>query len=969
MSETNLESRVIVFAPVANDANAMAGMLRQNGVSAVIAGSAPQCRTLMEGGAGALLLTEEALRELRAERTMELLRRQPPWSELPLLILTSGRAARLADLLESTAAAAGSITLLQRPVASALLLRSVRVALSARARQYQVRQLLADQAARQQELETAKTTLERELQRRREAEAALGKWAEQDSEPERFPRWVRYAGAAAALIFAVAVRQAFQAEVQNRLPFVTLFGTVAITVWFAGFWPAVGVALLGYVGCAWLFVPHAELLTATDVYAFVLYAVGIALILAIGLAMRRAHAQARANARMAIERQRHAERALAERDRAEARARELDERLRVAVKNSRFVLAQCDADLRYRWIHNPHPDFPQAIGRRDDELDRGRGALELMALKRRVLDFGQGATGDITIEGPTEARSYAVVAEPLRDAAGRVVGVTTAALDVTDRKRAEDALRESEARARAQAVELEAVYESSPLGLSVLDTDLRFRRINRRLAELNGRSVAEHIGRRVEEIVPGVAEQAAAALRQVLATGQAVRVELRGATPSVPGEERIWDEHWAPLRNDKGEIVGCVVVVEEVTARRRYEEAVRESEERFRAMADNVPQLVWMARPDGRVFWFNRRWYEFTGATPEEMGREEQLDALMHPQHRDRVRHGFMAAVAQDRPWEETHPILGKDGRYRWFLSRAVPIKDADGRTTLWFGTNTEITVLRETQDALREAQRQVRQYAAGLEQTVAERTARLQETVQELEAFSYSIAHDMRAPLRSMIGYADILNEEHGGNLDDTARDYLRRITVSARRLDRLIQDVLNYSRIVREELPLEPVDAGQLVREVVEGYPNLAAARAAIAIDPGLPAVLGNRAALGQVYSNLLDNALKFVPPGVTPAVRVYAEPGAAPRADGRGEWVRLCVEGNGIGVDPKVRARMFQMFQRFTRAGLYEGNGMGLAIARKAVDRMGGVIGVEPAAERGTRFWFILPMAPATPAAEWE
>lgn len=266
---------------------------------------------------------------------------------------------------------------------------------------------------------------------------------------------------------------------------------------------------------------------------------------------------------------------------------------------------------------------------------------------------------------------------------------------------------------------------------------------------------------------------------------------------------------------------------------------------------------------------------------------------------------------------------------------------------------------LARQRDELREAQLKVREYAEGLERTVAERTAKLTEMVQELEAFSYTIAHDMRSPLRSMVGYAEILCDEHAAAIDPEAGEYLRRIRTSALRLDRLIQDVLRYSRIVRQELPLQPVPLRELVEEVIEGYPNLAAVREHVNVAPDLPTVSANKAALTQVLSNLLDNAVKFVVPGRAPVVRISAEP-AEPPADAvpsEHGWVRIRIEDEGIGIEPAARDRLFQMFQRLNRPGDYEGTGIGLAIVRKAIDRMGGDVGVESAPGRGTCFWFIL------------
>lgn len=249
------------------------------------------------------------------------------------------------------------------------------------------------------------------------------------------------------------------------------------------------------------------------------------------------------------------------------------------------------------------------------------------------------------------------------------------------------------------------------------------------------------------------------------------------------------------------------------------------------------------------------------------------------------------------------------------------------------------------------------------LEQLVSERTAKLQETIQELEAFSYSIAHDMRAPLRSMHGFANIVVEDYGDALPEEAKNYLERISSSASRLDRLIQDVLQYSRIVRQSLPLQVVDVEPLIREIVETYPQLHAPGVKIDVQGPMPRVWANVAALTQIVSNLLGNAVKFVAPGTEPRVRVRSEmiPCAIETKEHSG-CVRLWFEDNGIGIGKEWHGRIFGMFHRLNPANSYEGTGIGLAIVRKAAERMGGRVGLESELGKGSRFWVELKLPPS-------
>jgi signal transduction histidine kinase len=238
------------------------------------------------------------------------------------------------------------------------------------------------------------------------------------------------------------------------------------------------------------------------------------------------------------------------------------------------------------------------------------------------------------------------------------------------------------------------------------------------------------------------------------------------------------------------------------------------------------------------------------------------------------------------------------------------------------------------------------------LEERVQERTARLRDTIGELEHFSYTITHDMRAPLRAMQAFGQILREEYSSILDGAGRDYLRRIVDSASRMDSLITDALNYSKVVQDELPLEPINPGALLQGIVDSYPQFQPPRAEIEIAGEFPAVTGNKAGLTQCFSNLLDNAVKFVEPGKEPRVRVWAEP--------LENVIRLWFEDNGIGIDPEQQQRVFVMFQRLSKQ--YEGTGIGLALVRKVVERMKGRVGFESEPGTGSRFWVELQKAKA-------
>lgn len=276
-------------------------------------------------------------------------------------------------------------------------------------------------------------------------------------------------------------------------------------------------------------------------------------------------------------------------------------------------------------------------------------------------------------------------------------------------------------------------------------------------------------------------------------------------------------------------------------------------------------------------------------------------------------------------------------------------------------GQAADIIERAQIQQALRVAKEDLARVNQDLEGKVRERTAKLEETVAELEGFSYSLVHDMRAPLRAMLGYASILEMDAGPRLEPGESNLLHRISLAATRMDQLVTDSLNFSRILLEDVKIRAVNLGALLRGIVETYPNLHPPQADISIELGDLFVQGNEAALTQIFSNLLGNAVKFVAPGVHPRVRVRAAacpPLAGPKA--ATESACIWVEDNGIGIPKAAHDRIFGMFQRLHRADEYPGTGIGLALVKKSLERSGGRVFLESEPGKGSRFCVQLPLA---------
>jgi signal transduction histidine kinase/CheY-like chemotaxis protein len=279
--------------------------------------------------------------------------------------------------------------------------------------------------------------------------------------------------------------------------------------------------------------------------------------------------------------------------------------------------------------------------------------------------------------------------------------------------------------------------------------------------------------------------------------------------------------------------------------------------------------------------------------------------------------------------------VRTRDGHIRWISKRSQTSFEGAGskrRPVRTVGSGLDVTARKEAE--------------AELEKVVVERTAKLQELIEDLEHFSYTITHDMRAPLRAMRGFAELATLTFDKN-EEEARELLQKVSASAERMDALIRDALNYSRSVRQVLPLEDVDTGALLRGMLDSYPELQPSRAHIHVEGELPVVLGNEAGLTQCFSNLLENAVKFVKGGQMPDVRVWGEE--------REGWARIWVADRGIGISTDMLPRVFDMYSRGGNS--YEGTGVGLALVRKVAQRMGGRVGVESEEGSGSRFWIEL------------
>ena len=376
------------------------------------------------------------------------------------------------------------------------------------------------------------------------------------------------------------------------------------------------------------------------------------------------------------------------------------------------------------------------------------------------------------------------------------------------------------------------------------------------------------------------------------------------------------------LKDSAGQLLGFSKVMRDITQRQCAEEALRASEERFRTLADHIPNLAWMADETGYIFWYNKRWYDYTGKTPAEMegwGWQTVHDPAVLPS----VLELWTGSIAQGKPFEMVFPLRGADAQFQPFLTRVVPVRDTQQRVVRWFGTNTDITEQRKTEEELRRMNR-------------------------ELEEFAYVASHDLQEPLRMVNLYTQKILKSLGKD-DPTLNDYAGYVRQGVIRMERLIRDLLTYSHTVQQdELPAGTANLAESLSEALSVLKSRLEDSGAVISVQSLPVVQGDPQQISHVFQNLLSNALKYRKKEAPPEIYISA------RAEGD-HWV-VSVRDNGIGFEPQYAERIFGLFKRLHKDE-YPGTGVGLAICQRIVERHGGRIWAEGRPGEGATFYFTL------------
>ena len=544
------------------------------------------------------------------------------------------------------------------------------------------------------------------------------------------------------------------------------------------------------------------------------------------------------------------------------------------------------------------------------------------------------------------------------------------------------------------------IEEAAPYGVITTDRDFRIRSWNRWMELHAGKPFAAVAGQGLFALFPELAARGLAGrlLRVLEGEASVLSTALHGYLITLPlasGEcgfnQMQQTARIAPLLY-KGEIVGSIIVIEDVSQREIQALTLRRQHQRDNIMSWALAQLLASKEPrhsirdlfckiagefdfDSYLLYLRPRGQQnltLTGAggmSPEEetqfasLEPESELGRLFLTVDRPRASENLPLAQTKEAVLNRVFgfrscallPLLADGARLGMlcFASRSRETLQKDEVELLsTISQYLAVAVAKEaTHLELHAAQAQLSRHAQELEHKVDDRTAKLRETISELETFSHTVAHDLRAPIRALTGYCQTLAEDFSTVLPPDAKDVIDRLGRACERLDLLTRDLLEFTRVSRQEIHLAPVDLEAVVADALFLH---ATQTDVIQVRRPLLPVLAHRTLLQQCLGNLIDNALKFVPPGSRASVTVWTEITPVGK-------VRIVVEDKGIGIAEEVKSKIFGIFERGTSSSTYPGSGIGLAIVDRALQRMGGACGVESELGVGSRFWLEVPAAP--------
>ncbi len=514
----------------------------------------------------------------------------------------------------------------------------------------------------------------------------------------------------------------------------------------------------------------------------------------------------------------------------------------------------------------------------------------------------------------------------VRDAAEKALQLVATIEDITERTRSQE-----------QLLLLSRAVESASDAIAITDPDGRSTYHNPAFIQLFGFSAPDLAAVGGPQVLYRdasiAAEVFAAIFREGSWQGEVEMLSAQGVTRQIFLRTDA-------IQDATGEIIALLGVYRDITERKQAIDALAESEERFRTLADTAPVLIWLADSQGNYTFFNQTWLEYTGRKTEQEQGQGWMSQI-HPDDFPGFLREYLNAIEQSEPFRLLYRLRRKDGEYRWLLNTGVPSKTPGGNLAGYIGSCIDISDHKK------------------LEEELAERAKQLEQSNAELEQFAYVASHDLQEPLRTIASYTQLLAKRYQGQLDEKADKYIHYVVDGAQRMQTLISDLLKYSRVSTSRQEFQPVDCQEILAQAIDCLQvAIHHSGAEVSLDSScsrLPVVLGDSTQLLQLFQNLISNAIKYRQPEVKPVVTIAAKPSQFKNSVGC--WL-FAVKDNGIGIDPQYHERIFLIFQRLHTRNEYPGTGIGLAVCHKIVERHQGKIWVESQIGQGATFYFTLP-----------
>lgn len=504
--------------------------------------------------------------------------------------------------------------------------------------------------------------------------------------------------------------------------------------------------------------------------------------------------------------------------------------------------------------------------------------------------------------------------------------------DVTKRREMEEILHESEIKSQKRLAEIEAIYNSAPIGLCVLDRNLRFVRINDRMAKINGFPPEEHIGKTIQEIVPDLAEQGEDVAKELFETKKKVMGrEFNGITPAKPGVLRTWIEQWYPLKGSTNQIIGINVAALEITDIKMADKALKKSEEKLRLAIEGANAGMWFWNLEKDIFEWTDRYKTMFGIDPDPKMSYNDFLKSVHPEDREKVINATQRVMQYGEDFKVELRTIWPDRSIHWVYSLGRLFYDVQGKPKEMIGIAIDITPSKVAEQELQETLKQLKRSNA------------------ELEQFAYVASHDLQEPLRMITSFLQLLQRRYEHQLDSDANEFIQFAVDGAARMQELVNDLLTYSRIGRKTGKFEDVNTEDILKQITFDSRVLIEENNADISYENLPVVWADYTQLVQVFQNLISNSIKYNEQE-RPTLHISAEKKV-------NDWI-FKVKDNGIGIDSQHGDRVFKIFQRLHGRDEYEGTGIGLAIVKRIIEQHGGMIWYDSKPGEGSIFYFSIP-----------